>query len=73
MIHEQQFAAYVGLDWGDQRHSVHLQVSGQPKAESFELEQKPEAWPRMGTVNPMTRRTYVESLRRRGSPTIEKL
>src|SRR5215813_14172780 len=43
MIHEQQFAAYVGLDWGDQRHSVHLQVSGQPKAESFELEQKPEA------------------------------
>ena len=43
MIHEQQFAAYVGLDWGDQRHSVHLQVSGQPKAESFDLEQKPEA------------------------------
>jgi hypothetical protein len=43
MIHEQQFAAYVGLDWGDQRHSVHLQVSGEPKAESFELEQKPEA------------------------------
>src|SRR5215471_7799236 len=43
MIHEQQFSAYVGLDWGDQRHSVHLQVSGQPKAESFELEQKPEA------------------------------
>src|SRR5215469_5363431 len=37
------FAAYVGLDWGDQRHSVHLPVSGQPKAESFELEQKPEA------------------------------
>ena len=43
MIDKQQFAAYVGLDWGDQRHSVHLQVSGQSKAESFDLEQKPEA------------------------------
>src|SRR5215831_12616875 len=43
MIDKQQFAAYVGLDWGDQRHSVHLQVSGQSKAESFALEQKPEA------------------------------
>ena len=44
MIHEQeQFAAYVGLDWGDRRHSVHLQVAGDRNAESFELEQKPEA------------------------------
>src|SRR5437867_9673066 len=44
MINEQQeFAAYVGLDWGDKRHSVHLQVTGERKAESFELEQKPEA------------------------------
>jgi len=44
MINEQQeFSAYVGLDWGDKRHSVHLQVAGERKAESFELEQKPEA------------------------------
>src|SRR5437870_7002861 len=44
MINEQQeFAAYVGLDWGDKRHSVHLQVTRERKAESFELEQKPEA------------------------------
>jgi transposase len=43
MIDQQQFAAYVGLDWGDQRHSVHLQVAGEHKSESFELEQKPEA------------------------------
>src|SRR5438128_2447145 len=43
MIDEQQFAAYIGLDWGDQRHSVHLQIAGQSTIESSELEQKPEA------------------------------
>lgn len=42
-MHQQQFAAYVGLDWGDRRHSVHLQVAGDHNTESFELEQKPEA------------------------------
>jgi len=49
MINPQQFAAYIGLDWGDQRHSVHLQVAGQDQIESLELDQKPEAcmngWP----------------------------
>jgi transposase len=43
MIHPQPFAAYVGLDWGDQRHSVQLQLAGEHHTESFELEQKPEA------------------------------
>jgi len=43
VINQQQFAAYVGLDWGDQQHSVHLQVVGEAKPESFQLEQKPEA------------------------------
>ena len=43
MINELEFAAYVGLDWGDRRHSVHLQVAGERKTESFDLEQKPEA------------------------------
>jgi transposase len=43
MDHEQQFAAYVGLDWGDRRHSVHLLVAGERIIESLELEQKPEA------------------------------
>jgi transposase len=42
-MQEQYFAAYVGLDWGDCRHSVHLQVAGERLTESFELEQKPEA------------------------------
>src|SRR5215510_3238970 len=43
MLDQQQFAAYVGLDWGDRRHCVHLQVAGGRNMESFELEQKPEA------------------------------
>lgn len=43
MINPQDFAAYIGLDWGDRKHSVHLLVAGQRKSESFELEQKPEA------------------------------
>jgi transposase len=43
MINEQEFAAYVGLDWGDESHSVHLQIAGEQTSESFQLEQKPEA------------------------------
>ena len=42
-MHDEHFAAYVGLDWGDRRHSVHLQVAGERNTERFELEQKPEA------------------------------
>jgi len=42
-MREDHFAAYVGLDWGDRRHSVHLLVAGERATESFELEQKPEA------------------------------
>ena len=33
--------AYIGLDWGDERHSVHLQAAGGP-LEHGELEQKPD-------------------------------
>lgn len=32
--------AYIGLDWGDERHSVHLQPTG-GAIEHSELEQKP--------------------------------
>ena len=32
--------AYIGLDWADERHSVHLQPADGP-GEHFELEQKP--------------------------------
>jgi transposase len=43
MSDEPEFAAYIGLDWGDQTHSIHLLATGDPKTESFELEQRPEA------------------------------
>jgi hypothetical protein len=42
-MNEPKFAAYVGLDWGDQSHFVHLQTAGECKSESFQLQQKPEA------------------------------
>ena len=41
MVDQQELAAYVGLDWGDERHSVHLQEVESGKIESFQLEQKP--------------------------------
>jgi hypothetical protein len=37
MNKEHEFAAYVGLDWGDRRHSLHLQVAGERNAESLNL------------------------------------
>ena len=36
----EEVVAYIGLDWGDQRHSVHLRAGG-GKVEHVELEQKP--------------------------------
>jgi transposase len=39
--------ACIGLDWGDQRHAVHLQPADGGKVERLELEQKPDvlhAW-----------------------------
>jgi transposase len=38
-----ELAACVGLDWADQRHVLCLQVTGSPKAESHQLEHKPDA------------------------------
>jgi len=35
--------AWVGLDWADQRHEIRLQAAGSARAESFSVEQKPEA------------------------------
>jgi len=43
----QDFAAFVGIDWADQKHAFCLQAAGQSKTESGALEQKPEtlaAW-----------------------------
>ena len=39
---EQEIAVYIGLDWGDEWHSVHLQAEGGTQIEHFELEQKPD-------------------------------
>ena len=37
------FAAYVGLDWGDEKHAVSLAAAGSDKIERRTLEQTPEA------------------------------
>jgi hypothetical protein len=42
-----EFAAYVGLDWGDKEHSICLQAAGQKKLEAGTVQHKPEeldAW-----------------------------
>ena len=44
---EPQFAAFVGIDWADQKHVWCLQAAGSEKRESGELEHTPEkveAW-----------------------------
>ena len=41
------YAAFVGVDWGDQRHAVCVLLPGQEEAEAFSLEHQPEeiaAW-----------------------------
>jgi transposase len=38
-----EFAAFVAIDWADQKHAFSLQATGQKKKESGTLEQKPEA------------------------------
>ena len=37
----QELAAYIGLDWGDQRHAVQLQPAGGGPVEPLDLEQRP--------------------------------
>lgn len=44
---DQPFAAFVAIDWADQKHAFSLQAAGQKKKETGTLEQKPEvisAW-----------------------------
>jgi transposase len=44
---EEQFAAFVAIDWADEKHAFCLQVAGQKQKETGTLEQKPEligAW-----------------------------
>ena len=37
----QEYAAFVAIDWADEKHAFSLQVAGQDKKESGVLEQKP--------------------------------
>ena len=41
--HEPLFAAFVGIDWADQKHVWSLQTADSQKRESGELEHAPEA------------------------------
>jgi len=40
---EPVFAAFIGIDWADQKHIWCLQTSGSGKRETGELEHTPEA------------------------------
>ena len=47
MLNDQELVAYSGLDWGDQRHAVHIQTAEGGTVERVELEQRPDvlhAW-----------------------------
>ena len=44
---DEEMAAYVGLDWGDQQHAVQLQPAGGGPVEQIDLAQRPDvlhAW-----------------------------
>src|SRR5216117_1584319 len=39
---QSDYAAFIGIDWADQKHAFSLQVAGQNQKETGTLEQKPE-------------------------------
>src|SRR5438105_3025828 len=39
---QNDYAAFIGIDWADQKHAFSLQEIGQAKKETGTLEQKPE-------------------------------
>ncbi len=40
--YEVDYAAFIGLDWGSEKHSIALQAAGSKEVEIFELKQTPE-------------------------------
>ena len=47
MQNDHELAAYIGLDWGDQRHAVQMQPADGGPVERLELDQRPDvlhAW-----------------------------
>jgi hypothetical protein len=67
--HEPQFAAFVGIDWADQKHVWCLQAVDSEKRESGELEHTPEAsrTHRQETVSPARGVVPVPTAQRVGS------
>ena len=39
----QEFAAYIGIDWADQKHDISLSASTDDKAEYTRISSTPEA------------------------------
>jgi Transposase len=42
-IESREFAAYVGIDWADQKHDICLQEAGSHRVESWQLDHKPDS------------------------------
>jgi Transposase len=42
-IKSTEFAAYVGIDWADQKHDICLQEAGSNQIESLQLDHKPDS------------------------------
>jgi Transposase len=42
-IKSTEFAAYVGIDWADQKHDICLQEAGSNQVESLQLDHKPDS------------------------------
>jgi Transposase len=42
-IESTESAAYVGIDWADQKHDICLQEAGSHRAESWRLDHKPDS------------------------------
>ena len=40
---QQEFGAYIGLDWADRTHVISLRVTASKQVERYELAYKPEA------------------------------
>jgi len=39
---ENEFAAWIGIDWADQKHAVCIRPAGSVKTEHCQVQQKPE-------------------------------
>jgi len=42
-IESTEFAAYVGIDWADQKHDICLQQAGSNRIESLRLDHNPDS------------------------------